>query len=245
LDFAPRDKIKIAYAASFGVDTWEYSWKDTLKCRNLLRQFKAVSVREETAVTLCRKYFNVNALHVVDPTMLILSEKYKEKFHLSDSEKTSGAFIYILDCSLLKSSVIDFVCNYLSLDKYAVMPEALNKSTVVNIEKCVFPSIEFWLQKMYASDYVITDSFHGCVFSIILNRPFIVINNDSRGRARIISLLKNLELSDRLVFSLSEVEKILNTDINWESVNNELSKLREYSLEFLKEYLNDSFKYNN
>ena len=98
---------------------------------------------------------------------------------------------------------------------------------------------------MYASDYVITDSFHGCVFSIILNRPFIVINNDSRGRARIISLLKNLELSDRLVFSLSEVEKILNTDINWESVNNELSKLREYSLEFLKEYLNDSFKYNN
>ena len=82
------------------------------------------------------------------------------------------------------------------------------------------------------ADYVVTDSFHGMVFSIIFNKPFIAIGNKSRGMARFCSLLEELKLDDRLI-TLQEQGKIF-TPINWERVNLRLEELRCVSFSFLK-----------
>ena len=70
------DIKRISYAASLGVDNWEYSPKQTKECRRLIQKFNAISVREKSSIDLLKKYFNVNACHVLDPTLLIEGSQY-------------------------------------------------------------------------------------------------------------------------------------------------------------------------
>lgn len=77
------------------------------------------------------------------------------------------------------------------------------------------PSIEKWLQGFIDAKLVVTDSFHACVFSIIFNKPFIVLGNHERGNARFDSLLKLFNLQDNLVVNLDSysLERILSSRI--------------------------------
>ncbi len=72
---------RVSYAASFGTDEWTFSEKLTNVCRNLIKQFDAVSVREESAVKLCQDYFGIKATQVIDPTMLLDSDDYIQLTH--------------------------------------------------------------------------------------------------------------------------------------------------------------------
>ena len=84
---------------------------------------------------------------------------------------------------------------------------------------------------------VFTDSFHGCVFSIIFNKPFWVIGNTERGNARFDSLLKIFNLQDRLI-SPDDINKTdLTLPINWEKVNSIKKEWQEKSFNFLKNNL--------
>ncbi|MEG1729965.1 MAG: polysaccharide pyruvyl transferase family protein, partial [Bacteroidaceae bacterium] len=76
LDF-PIVIRKVAYAASFGLNGWDFSEEQTLRCIELARDFKAVSVREDSAIKLCKDYLKLNNVkHVLDPTMLLCKEDY-------------------------------------------------------------------------------------------------------------------------------------------------------------------------
>ena len=76
-DFAENWNVKrIAYAASFGTDEWEYNEKQTWLCSRLASLFSAISVREISGINLCKKYLGVDATHVLDPTMLLKREDY-------------------------------------------------------------------------------------------------------------------------------------------------------------------------
>ena len=79
LDFLKNDNSirKIAYAASFGVDKWEYSNELTEKCKELISKFNLVTVREISGVHLCKQYLNHDASLVLDPTMLLNISVYK------------------------------------------------------------------------------------------------------------------------------------------------------------------------
>ena len=71
LSFAEGWNVRrISYAASFGTEEWEYSPLETTECRRLLQKFDAVSVREASGVSLCKKHFGVEAVHVVTITAL-------------------------------------------------------------------------------------------------------------------------------------------------------------------------------
>ena len=110
LDFiAPSEKIKrVAYAASFGVDFWEYNPFQTKKCQHLIHLFNAVSVREISGIDLLKEHFDYNdAIHVLDPTMLLEKEDYV-KLVLEENEPQSpgNLFYYILDKSSEKDDII-------------------------------------------------------------------------------------------------------------------------------------------
>ena len=77
LDFAKEWNLKrIAYAASFGTEEWEFTEEETEQCKNLAALFDAISVREESGVQLCQSKLNVEATHVLDPTMLLEPYEY-------------------------------------------------------------------------------------------------------------------------------------------------------------------------
>ena len=95
------------------------------------------------------------------------------------------------------------------------------------------PSIESWLFDINSANFIVTDSFHGMVFSILFHKPFVVIVNGKRGAERFQNLLSLLSLDERLLTSIDNLKVILEKNINWEIVDAKLNSLREKSLEFL------------
>ena len=102
-----------------------------------------------------------------------------------------------------------------------------------NIKDCVYPSVQDWLQSFIDADFVVTDSFHGTVFSIIFNKQFISIPNTDRGLTRFKSLLNMFRLENRMVESLEQARNILKYSINFSEVQKRLSEERDKSIVFL------------
>ena len=188
LDFVQNDRNikRIAYAASFGTDEWEITPKLTEKCAKLAREFDSISVREDSGVMLCKDYLGVTAQHLVDPTLLIKKEDYIrliENENVPIKEKT--IMVYVLDQTNEKKSIIDKVKQYFNLEINSVMPASVfSKESRKKIEQCIYPPVTHWLRGFLDADFVVTDSFHGTVFSIIFEKPFITVVNESRGIAR-------------------------------------------------------------
>ena len=241
--FDPTVKVKrISYAASFGVDKWEFTDEQTKACSNLIRKFAAVSVREKIGVDFCKKYFGVNAIQVLDPTMLLGLSDYVKLAEIENKNKSSGnLFCYILDETSKKDTLINNVARLNGLTPFYTKAKevASLKKCMQNINDCVIPDVSTWIQSFIDAEMVITDSFHGCVFSIIFNKPFWAFINPERGTARFDSLLSLFNLKDRIIsvgndFSQFEWKKA----IDWDSVNHLKKMYEDKSIGFLSEQLN-------
>ncbi len=234
LEFAKDWDVKrIAYAASFGTDEWEYNEEQTANCAALLKKFNAVSVRESSATVLCKEKLGAEALHVLDPTMLLEKEDYIKLFERTKTPQSEGnLFCYILDKGKETSSIIDGISKDKVLSPFYV--NSRYEEPNAPLEERVQQPVEKWLRAFHDAEFVITDSFHACVFSIIFNKPFIVYGNKERGMARFESLLTLFELEDRLVSSPYEVNKVLQAPIDWDRVNSIHKQMKEKSLSFLR-----------
>ena len=231
LDFTKGWDIKrIAYAASFGKDEWEYTGIQTKRCGDLLKHFNAVSVREDSGVALCREYFSVKAWYVLDPTMMLRKEEYIQLFENASIQKNRGNLLcYILDESPQKTDLINRIAEEMKL-----FPFFINSKNDINlpIEKRIAFPVEQWLRGFFDAEFVITDSFHACVFSILFNKPFIVVGNTERGMSRFTSLLSTFGLEGRLIEDESLYNKT-DEQIDWKMVNLVLDSKRKYSETFL------------
>lgn len=233
LAFAKDWNIKrISYAASFGSEAWEYSPEQAAECGDLLRRFDAVSLRESSAVSLCKEHFNVDAQHVLDPTLLLDAAHYITLFQQAATPTSEGDLMcYILDSSEEKEALVQSVAS-----AYGLTPFSVNSKYEVPdapLEEKIQPPVEKWLRGFYDAKYVITDSFHACVFSILFKKPFIVYANKHRGMARFQSLLSMFGLEDRLVTTPDEGCSIISNPIDWDSVYIRLAEWRKISKDFL------------
>ena len=237
LDFAKEWKIKrIAYAASFGTEEWEYTEEQTNNCATLLKKFNAVSVRESSAVKLCYDNFGVKAEHVLDPTMLLCKEDYIKLFKDCNTAQSDGnLFCYILDEGEEKKSIIDCIAKEKGLKPFYV--NSRYEDLDAPLEERIQQPVEKWLRAFYDAEFIITDSFHACVFSIIFNKQFIVYGNRERGLARFNSLLSIFGLEERIVSTKEEATKAISEPINWEKVNESHRQWKEKSMSFLNNNL--------
>ncbi len=233
LNFLPDNHParRIAYAPSFGTSEWEYSpWLEE-ECKDCLVKFSAVSVREDDGVDLCQKHFGVKATHVLDPTMLLKREDYLSLFDNSKARKRKLLSFSVLDKSELATDIIQRISHRMNIDLYQI-----NASHNYTVADWIEPGIDKWLEGIYQAEFVVTDSFHATVFSILMNTPFVTIVNASRGISRIKSLLSMFGLEDRMVDSLEQVtDEQLFREIDWKKVNNRLEAERYRSLVWLKE----------
>lgn len=246
LDFAKNSNRvkKISYAASFGTPNWEFSKKQTRKCKKLLKKFDTVSVREKSGIELVRKNLGRDdALHVLDPTMLLTANHYRGIVQNECSNENMGSLkVYVLDKSEKKTDFINRLTEYSGLKKFEVMPQKRFKDggiTKQNIQEFQYPSPALWLKGFDSADFVITDSFHGTLFSILFNVPFITIGNNKRGIARFISILEMFSLSDRLITDVDcvDLKKIFSSEIDWKPINMKIEAERAKSLKFLTDSL--------
>ena len=218
--------IKIAYSASFGVDKWDYPLARVKAAKDLVRHFNAVSVREDSGVTLCKNELGIDAVTALDPTLLLPATAYDRFCHARKPGTAPFLAAYVLDSSEEKDAHIANVARTKGLK--------VQKMTASETSA----SIEEWLSTLKNADYVITDSYHGSLFSIIFRKPFETIVNRGRGADRFTSLFQHLGLLDRLIDSPSSAA--VENAIDYGSVFAKLRHLQEDSISYLASALSQS-----
>lgn len=228
LDFSIGWNVKrIAYAASFGKDEWTFTEKETKACEKLIKSFNGVSVREYSGIELCEKYFNYKeAIQLVDPTLLLEKDNYLQLIN-KEKEDNKQLFSYILDPSFESAE----------LEKVAMEKTGFLLCRFYNDGANSLPSVESWLAAFRDSKMIITDSFHGCVFSIIFNKPFWVIKNDAGGNTRIDSLLRLFEMETRFVTPMELRQRDIFECINWDKINSIKKSQKQKALNFINNTL--------
>lgn len=238
LSFAESWKIKrVSYSASFGrVNLNRYSETDVKICRELLQKFDAVSVREDSAVVLCDKYFGVNALHLLDPAFLLDVEFYN-KLIVDEKQQKCGIFSYLLYENTDNQIVLEMVSKWLKINSTKTILPKVYVAESKNLIDYVYPSPLKWLAAFRDAEFVVTDSFHGVVFSIIFNKPFVVKINSGADDARFSSILRMFGLEDRLISSSGELTEAHLLPIDYDRVNKVKKEWQIKSFQFLKNNL--------
>lgn len=227
---------RFSYAASMGTDEMEYPDEKLQVCAELLKEFKVVSVREKsTSEILSEKFGYKNAEVVLDPTLLLSVDDYKLLFkNMRSSLEMPYVFTYILDETEDKEDIIEHVLKKRDLIRVNMKAQTGNLSIMNVIEP-----VEQWLSAIYYSDFVITDSFHGTIFSIIFSKPFIVIGNPQRGMARMTDLLSRMSLESRLIMNVEDLDEKCDVNIDWEMVKMAIKTERTHSIGLIQEVLNN------
>ena len=207
LDFAAVDAKKIAYAVSFGVKDWQPHSNDVL-AGELLKRFSAISVREESGVELVRELSGrTDAQCVLDPTLLIPSEFYRENICRSASGSLACQKPYIF-CYMLKEWADEKADDAaLKIAKEVLgLSEVCSDCVPANGVRAVFynilgvsshRSVPAWLNTIANADFVFTNSFHGTVFAVLFHKPFVSLlltGKMSGMNERALSLLSALDL---------------------------------------------------
>lgn len=232
---------RISYAASFGRANWAYNATQTAMARSLLARFDAVSVREDTAVGLCEAELGVRAEHVVDPTLLLEREDYCALVQQAESASHElpmprGVLVYVLDETEEKKARVQFIESELGLGSFRVNSRTEDFSAALH--ERIAPPIEDWLRGFIDADFVVTDSFHACVFAMIFNKPFLVQGNAARGLGRFESLLRMFGLASRLMRDGQPMSPaLIHEQIDWDAVNAKIRDRREHGLDFLRNAL--------
>lgn len=222
LDNYSSDVIRLSYAASFGIDTWDYPESDTEHCSGFIKKFKAVSVREKSGIELCKKNLGIDATQVLDPTQLLSKQDYLKGLNVTPVSHSFSTFI--LDPDKYKDGIVSRLEQSLSRSAFT-----LNKAIGEEL------SVEEFIQHFAGTAFLVTDSFHGTAFAINFNIPFIVIGNPERGQTRLLSILETFGLENRLLSNSNDVQMLVDSEINWEKVNEVIKDKRNQSFSFLNQ----------
>lgn len=230
----PRDpRPRVAYAGSFGTSTTK-AWHPRLvaETATLARQLTAVSVREDSGVELCRTMWGVDASRQTDPTMLIDREDY---LAIAGDVLPGGLVAYVLDQTDVIQDLVGGLSRELGADVVELYPRLPKSYTEFSTapDKYLRPRVQDWLAAISRADHVVTDSYHGTVFSILFNRPFLAVVNTRRGAARFETLLRTYGLENRVArLDGHDVER-MDAPIPWGSINDRIAIERDRGLSFL------------
>ena len=238
LGFGNDHVRRIAYAASFGVpgldDAVCKRWSGYAQC------FHAVSVREKDSVDLMKKLGRNDAVWVPDPTLLLDASEY-DVVELKLKEQPAPYFFsYVLgtDNDGLASSVIKTVHKRLGVVPRLSRPYLLS----YNLFHSGFVGPDEWLARLHRSVFVVTNSFHGLIFSLLFCRPFIVLLRAQKAaemNSRVLSLLDVVGLQNRAVsaYDRAQVEQLCREEIDWGRVDARLKMFREKGCRFIRDAL--------
>lgn len=220
LQFVPKGKLCIAYAPSFGGIEFTHKQLEVLK--KYLKRFSILGMREQYGVELCQKAGRNDALLVADPTLLLSKDNYNQIL-VPSNIKDDYLFLYLLgnDMALDISSVYEWAKKQNLKVVYVA-----SQGRFDDYEK-MYPNVDEWLGLIKDAKYVVTNSFHGTVFSIIMNKQFVtipLIGAFSKMNGRIFDLLSKLKLENRIY---SNNLDILLKPILFDNTNYNLSMNRD------------------
>ena len=236
LDFGNPSIRRISYAASIGRNI-EKGEQSTFK--TYLNHLNAISVRESSAQALCQSLGFSNVEVVGDPTLLLSANHYLSLCKDIPKQEHPYLFMYMLNISTPEEIGWDKVSAYLqarSLDLKTVCSSGyLPARELIPDNRNILASIPEWIALIRDARYVITTSFHGMMFCILLHKPFLVMkltNQYAKGNNRMTSLLATLGIEERIHNSSLPFDRQMENEINWTEVEKKLAALRNNSIKF-------------
>lgn len=229
----PYKGKKISYAASFG-DNLEYVEKNKKHIIPYLKEFNNISVREKEAKIFLEKN-KIKCEITVDPTILI-SKKEWEKIAIVPKEKENYILYFSVNSRKYSINIAKKLSKQTGLKVIELNPHP--KSWNSGFKKKYGTGPREFLGYILNAKYIVTNSFHGTVFSILFNKPFIAAFDEKDGKIikenRKYTLLDELGLQDCIITESKKeyLQKINN--INWGKVNKDLEKLKNDSINYLK-----------
>ena len=241
LNFVDDDKLKISYAASFGIDKWNEAPPDiTEEVTKLLSRFDFVSVREEAGVKICSSIFKTTAVRVLDPSLLLGKSDYLQLMRQQDSAPVNhtGYFATMLIDNINNQSFNDRLSAITRQQIIDIKGKGIKLFGKVFIK---YNSVSTWLELIYNADFIITDSFHCAAFCLIFEKPFAVIANERRGISRLENFLSLFNIKELLFKNKEEFlsSHLWQSKIDYNNIRKILVEEREKSISFLIKALNE------
>lgn len=223
LTFSPRGK-RIAYAPSFGVSAIPVEYKEDYK--EWIAEFKALSVREDAGANIIKNLTNREASVLVDPTVMLTKEEW---LSISEPHKLKPKTPFLLTYFL--GEIPKEVKSLISKLSTKYKLEVVNLGSYEQIERYAADPSEF-IDYINSANIFLTDSFHGAVFSIILEKQFIVFNRVSKVpsmNSRIDTLLTKFNLMDRKWESVKQSQDYFGADFSHTGPIFEYERSKAYS----------------
>lgn len=227
LDFVPKNKLIFSYAASIGLSELPIDEVDII--RLLLDKYEYLSVREDTGVKILHELGRTDTIQCLDPTLLMTKEEWS--YYADDRYEGEQ---YILTYNLHHDLEVDRYAFTLSR-KYGIPIWNISYNWHDFIRKghlCWCPSVEKFLGLIKYARFVIADSFHATVFSIIFERQFVTITPEVAS-SRVSSILNLLGISERNLCKFVDTS-IIETPIDYQSVKRRLLYERQISMNYLR-----------
>lgn len=236
LGSANKAKRLIAYAASFGNTTYEkiehFGKYDELA--EHIQKFDAISVRDKNSATIVQRITGRQPNKHPDPCLIYDFKKDKNITEKKTNQEARNLLLYAYTGRISKSE-------NRAISEYTTKHK-LKIDTIGGIHKCAdrfiscspFEVLAYFKQ----SAAVITDTFHGTIFSLITHCPFAVIIRDSQdygygNREKLIDLLETFDLTNRTVTDINNLEAVFSNNINWMEVDSKTEELRQSALSYL------------
>ena len=192
LNFGKPETKRIAYAASFGTRSIDKKSSEIIK--PLIKNFSFVSIREKSGLSLCESCGYRNAEWVPDPTLLLDKNHYRSLSRDLQSEKIKKPFclVYMVRDN---QDFLHKIYTWAGKNNFVICL-ITNSALILHNYRETFATIPEWIWLIDNAEYVITDSYHGSIFSLIFGKPFGIIPFDNcKNDLRLNDLFKRFWLS--------------------------------------------------
>ncbi len=232
LPFVHDKKKKVVYAASIAQDNIREDLVNRFK--ELTEDFSYITTREQRATEIIEEITNLKAPRVADPAFLLTAREWEMLAEKDDCIIDKYIFVYQVQSD---TELINFAKKLSENKKLKIVycPFPLKKQ--IKCKRHPYMAPEKWLWYVKNADYVVTDAFHGTVFSIIFNRPFFsqISNYGKDTGSRITNLLNVFSLESRLLVNGNC--DFIDGVIDFKKVNNKINEEREFSMQHLNKML--------
>lgn len=223
----PANK-KIALSPSFGVSF--LNKEDRVRYKTWLQDYTRLSIRENEGFRILENLVDCPIEVLIDPTMVLSAQQWRQ--HKKSPCNIDERYVFIYRLGELNASVKDQVDCFSTANNY-------NLVDLMDQKNAFHLSDPFeWIGLLDESDYVLTDSFHGCVFALLFHVPFAVFRREEAGQvemsSRINTLLKKFHCENRMILDNNDLPTQV---IDWRAVDDILEKERSIFLDYLEKEL--------
>ncbi|WP_343273484.1 polysaccharide pyruvyl transferase family protein [Lentibacillus songyuanensis] len=224
LDFAPEDKIKVSYAASFATDT--ISAQSIPFVQKHMKRLNHISVREKSGVEIVKSMNISGAVNVVDPVLLL----NEIEWNLVGNQKFTEDYILVYDFDnsrLIKDAATE-LAKATGYKIYSINPLHLKYAD----KQFTYAGPDVFVSIIRDAKFVISNSFHAAVFSVIYKKNFVIVNREESINTRMRDFLQDLDLNDRLINKSYNLQSLMHP-INYQRRQDILTDKILFSKRFL------------